>query len=362
MSLPYLRVSGTPFEQGAAHGEAFAELALHNLNVYFERLALEALLPRERVLEMAGRWLAIASSLDADYVAGLRGLAAGSRLGLTDVAVLNARYELLYSQFGLIGLARQRADGCTAFAVPPSASETGHALIGQNWDWIPDVRGVVIQSTSLDGARSLAFTEAGIFGAKIGLNDAGVGLAINGLTSTTDGWDRHALPLHARCWRVLAARSLDAAVATVAGTPRACSTNFVLGQAGRAPVDVEAAPDTASRMEAQDHPLVHANHFENPSAMGVLEAPSDLRPHSHSRQARLQALLGGGPVSLARARAALADHVGYPDSICFHENPLDPPQERYRTVTSVVMDLDALRLWATDGPPCQDSGQVFSLS
>ena len=35
---------------------------------------------------------------------------------------------------------------------------------------------------------TLAFTEAGIFGGKIGLNSAGLGLAINGITTVDDDW------------------------------------------------------------------------------------------------------------------------------------------------------------------------------
>ncbi|HEX2863292.1 MAG TPA: C45 family peptidase, partial [Deinococcales bacterium] len=210
MSLPVLDAGGTAEAQGAAHGEAFAGLARHNLEVYLSRLELEAHLPPPRVREMAARWLAVTEVRDPDFVAGMRGIALGSGLDLLDVAVLNGRYELLYSQFGIIGLERERrkVDGCTAFAIPPRASANGHALIGQNWDWIPEVKGVLVRTRFENGSRVLAFTEAGIFGGKIGLNDAGLGLAMNGLTSTADAWDRDALPLHARTWRALRARTL----------------------------------------------------------------------------------------------------------------------------------------------------------
>ncbi len=57
---------------------------------------------------------------------------------------------------------------------------------------------------SLDGLRTLSFTEAGIFGGKIGLNSAGLGLTVNGLTTTDDDWSRLSKPFHVRCYEICA--------------------------------------------------------------------------------------------------------------------------------------------------------------
>ena len=49
----------------------------------------------------------------------------------------------------------------------------------------------------------------------------------------------------------------------------------------------------------------------------------------------------------------LRDHVNWPNAICGHENPQDPPHERGQTVLSLVMDLTERAVWAAPGPPCE---------
>jgi hypothetical protein len=51
--------------------------------------------------------------------------------------------------------------------------------------------------------------------------------------------------------------------------------------------------------------------------------------------------------------AALRDSAGAPDAICRHPDPTQPPEERYATVVSVIIDLHAHTLWISDGPPDQ---------
>ena len=175
----------------------------------------------------------------------VRGIADGAGQPVDRIAALNVRYGILYSQFGQNATTVRVPDGCTAFAVAPEASLDGHLLVGENWDWIPEVRGALLHTTEADGFATLAFTEAGIFGGKIGLNSAGLGLVINGMTTTTDDWSRLSSPFHARCRAILRARDLDAATAVITAAPRACAANFLLAQAPDRIVDIEAAPDRA---------------------------------------------------------------------------------------------------------------------
>jgi isopenicillin-N N-acyltransferase-like protein len=57
------------------------------------------------------------------------------------------------------------------------------------------------------------------------------------------------------------------------------------------------------------------------------------------------------PHSVKGLQDIMRDKHGFPDSICFHPNPNDPPEERYMTVTAVVMDLQTHEIWLSDGPP-----------
>jgi isopenicillin-N N-acyltransferase-like protein len=358
VTLPVVHVDGEPFDQGRQHGLALRDQIAHNLDVYYDRFLREGQLEADEARARAARYIPLLDGLP--YFDALRGMAAGSGHELIDLLVLNVRYELLYYQYGVCGIGQP--DGCTAFAVLPGASANGHLLLGQNWDWIPEVKGAVLHTRELDGLETLAFTEAGIVGAKIGLNSAGLGLAINGLMSTSDDWSRLVWPFHVRCYEILRRRSLDEAVDVVVRGQRACSANFLLAQAPERAIDLEAAPDGVNELLPTDGALVHANHFVDPQALGIEEPVTERRPHTYWRHNRLRDLLDArAPVSIGDLEVSLRDHDNYPDGICRHENRADPPEEWCITLTSAIMDLQDLSLRLTEGPPCEHLYEAFSI-
>jgi isopenicillin-N N-acyltransferase-like protein len=358
MTLPFLQLRGSPYEQGRQHGAALREQIDHNLALYFARFAGEVRLGRDEVLDRATRYLAAIEIDCPEYYGGIRGIADGSGHRLQELAMLNVRYEILYYQFG----ANAMADGCTAFAVAPDVSANGHLLIGQNWDWIPGVQGALLHTSEPDGLQTLSFTEAGIFGGKIGLNSAGVGLAVNGLTTNGDDWSRLNAPFHARCYAILRARDFAQAIAAVTDAPRACTSNFMIAQAPNRIANVEAAPARARVIAADGGCLVHTNHLLDPAALDAAEPPSDLRPGSCRRFERMNTLIENHPIHLDDLQAALRDHDGQASSICRHVDPQRGPAEQYVTVISAIMDLEAQTLSISDGPPCANAYQLHQLS
>jgi isopenicillin-N N-acyltransferase-like protein len=359
MALPLVQLDGSPYEQGVQHGEALRERIGENLEIYFARFERELGLSRAETLGRAERYAAAVELQSPAYHAGMRGIADGSGFPFAAVAALNVRYELFYDEFQ----ERPIPDGCTAFALLPEATADGHLLLGENWDWVAGVRGAILRTAEPDGLRTLAFTEAGIFGGKIGLNSAGVGLAINGLTSHDDDWSRLRRPFHTRCYEILRCRTLEAAAAVVAGEERSCSANFLIARAPDQAVNLETSPGAARGSRCVGGCLVHANHFVDAPALGVEERNVETNPHSQRRHARLAALLAAErPVTLARLQAALRDHEGHPYSVCFHVDPAEPPHEYYESVASVIMDLHALTLSVTDGPPCRAEYVTFGIS
>lgn len=359
MALPLVRLEGAPYEQGVMHGEALRERIVANLEIYFARFERELGLSRAETLGRAERYAAAVALQSPAYHDGMRGIADGSGLPFAAVAALNVRYELFYDRF----VEKPVPDGCTAFALLPGATADGHLLVGENWDWIAGVRGAVVATAEPDGLRTLAFTEAGIFGGKIGLNSAGLGLAINGLTSRGDDWSRLRRPFHVRCYEILRRRDLDSAAAVVTGEERSCSANFLLAQAPDRVLNIETAPGSTLASGCVGGCLVHANHFVDAAALGIEERNVETNPHSQRRHARLAALLAAErPVTAARVQAALRDHEGHPYSVCFHIDPEEPPHEHYESVTSVIMDLHARTLAVTDGPPCQGEYVAHALS
>ncbi|MES2465140.1 MAG: C45 family peptidase [Armatimonadota bacterium] len=369
MTLPIVPLSGTPHQQGLEHGRVLKDRVRFNVALYFERFEREVGLRRAEVLRIADQYGAAISRQNPSYYAGMQGVAEGSGVDFGDIVALNVRYEILYYQFGknaIVAAATKSegvADGCTAFAVRPEATASGHLLIGQNWDWIPEVQGAVLQTTDQDGFQTLAYTESGIVGAKIGLNSEGLGLCINGMTTVDDDWSRLAKPFHVRCWEILRCRTLDDARMVISGETRSCSTNFLLAQIPDKVVDVEAAPDKINLLGCDRAGcLTHANHFADPDALGIKEAPNDRRIFSQRRSQRLSELLHDRlPLTIDTIQEALRDRQDDPFGICRHRNPAEPPEMHYTTVTAVVMDLTARTLHLTDGAPDTSPFQTVSL-
>jgi len=226
--------------------------------------------------------------------------------------------------------------------------------MGQNWDWIPQVEGLILHVRE-GGCELICFTEAGIVGGKVGLSSRGLGLAINGLISADDDWSRLGKPFHVRCYEILRARDLDEAVRIITQGERSCSANFLLAQVDSHMVDIEAAPLATRLLTPQRGFLAHTNHFLDPGALGVVEPPTEKRPYSQHRLERMNQLLSSKrPLSVSDLKSYLCDHDGYPHSICHHIDEREPPEEHYQTVVSVVMDLHERSISISAGPPCEN--------
>lgn len=357
MSLPVIQLSGTPYEQGLRHGKELKDLIKHNIDLYFDYFEEECKLPREEVLTRGEKYLKAIASQSPDFFKGMRGIADGSGFGINELAAVNVRFEIIYYQLMVKGM----TDGCTSFAISPNASANGHLIIGQNWDWIPGVKGAVLHTIDPDGLETLSFTEAGVFGGKIGFNTAGIGLAVNGMSTTEDDWSRLFKPFHARCYEILRSRDIDSAVRIVTGTKRSCSTNFLIAQLPDKVVDVESSPDKVRLLDPEKDLLVHTNHFLDPEVLGVTE-PSDERRRlsTHRRDRLLELLSANQPVSLEDIQGHLRDHDGYPNSVCRHLEPEDS-EERFETVVSVVADPKEQKLYICDGHPCTNAYQQISI-
>jgi len=328
-------------------------------------------LSNEEALAHAQNYLQVIRRVSPGYARAMEGVALGSKTKLLEIAALNVRYELMYSQFAKIGLKHlPLPGGCTAFGAMPQASDNRHVLLAQNWDWIPQVEGLFLKIRPETGPQVLCFTEAGVVGGKIGLNSEGIGLAINGLVSNKDNWERLRKPFHVRCWEILNSKTLRQTVGKIAGGERSCSANFLVGQQNKLGsgklVDVESAPQSTLTLSPENGVVTHTNHFSNPGKLGVKQVLDEERRSTLHRYRRINQLLtpirgGKEKLNMTKAEAILKDHEGKPESVCRHANPAFPEDERYQTVVSVIMDLYTGQLKATMGSPCENSYQTLRL-
>jgi isopenicillin-N N-acyltransferase-like protein len=370
--LKVLDFDSDPRERGKIHGREMRAEIRANLATYIERFKTGGAKPSE-VLEQSEAWAAFIARDNPEYAEEMQGIAAGSELSLTEIALLNARYELTYGVFGseaknLNKAATVEQEGCTSFGLMPEMTATGHTVIGENWDWLAKLQGRVfvmrVQRSSEPGVGKpdfVGFTEAGIAGCKIGVNAAGIGLCVNGLVTQRDGANGFRKPFHVRCREILDAWTFDKALLPVVQTDRTCSANFLIGHADGEIIDIEATPDYCSYIYPQGGMITHANHLV--SEKRIASEFERIAPHSLYRANRLERLLRGTgcKIGIEQIHSLLSDHFSAPASICRHPDMTLPEPKRVVSVTAAAIDLNARTLYVTDGPPCQSNFQAVPL-
>lgn len=358
--LPLVILTGTPIQRGRQHGEALSERIAANVALYSSRMRHDAGLSDADIAERTALYLDVFTRFDPDYRATMEGIAEGSGQSLSDIAMLNARFELLYSAWSAAKMDID-VDECTGFGSPRSASADAHLRIGQNWDWFPGVQGGLLAWRDGD-LSTLAYTEAGIAGAKIGLNSAGIGLCVNGLSSNFDDWKRGGLPFHLRTRRILASRGLEEAVGHATTEAPSCSANFLIGARDEGIANVESSPVASRRLTPDESQiLVHANHFVEPEVLGVVQTWKTEPVTTFHRAQRLTELFASPPVGTGTIKASLRDHEGGILGLCRHPAPEKPEHLRTHTAFSAILDLDEGELSYTDGPPCESQYTTVSL-
>jgi len=341
---PIITSEGDAYARGRSLGRAVPARVRRTVEAYLGLCAYHAGLDRARVLDEAARFIPAIEGLTPALLEEMRGIADGAGCDLREIVAINARTDLLH------GVARRPE--CTAVAVAPPASADGHVRIAQNWDWFAVLAGTTVLWALRrdDGPDVLTFTEAGIVG-KIGVNAAGLGLCVNLLMSDADH-PGPAAPMHVILRHVLdTARSVDAAVALIAATPRCTSCNHLLADRAGALADVEATPRGYRVARPAAGTLAHANHC---AADDLVAGDCGARdyPETVARGARAAALTRDRPIDEGAVRAILSDHATAPGSICLHADLDRPAEEQEESVASIICDLTAGTLDLADGPPC----------
>ncbi|WP_433633484.1 C45 family autoproteolytic acyltransferase/hydolase [Halomicrococcus sp. NG-SE-24] len=361
-SLEFVTLTGSPYDRGVTHGDRFATEIEANVNRYLDKFAHYDI-PAKRARELANEFIPLIDEAAPAYATEMRGIADGSGVPLEDISLLNARYEITYGAYADAAddTSPRRTDGCTSFGLRGPAVDDEGPYIGQNWDWIPDIDVFIMGVEQPDAPNHIALTEAGIVGGKIGVNEHGIGMVLNGLVSAMDGEQTFRTPYHVRFRNVLNATRLSKSIGALIETDRACSANVLLGNDVGELVNLEILPESANYLYPSDGVLTHANHIEGGKGDSQLER---ILPDTICRGPRLRRLFttAQSDLSMPDIEAALRDHVDNPTSICRHRDPAAPTQERSITRVSAILGLTERQISATNGPPCQASYQDYTLS
>lgn len=278
----------------------------------------------------------------------IRGIADGAGVPVREVAMLNARTELLAvaDPTGVV-------DECSSVvALPPG----GRPVAVQTWDWYDAMAEDWLHWTipHPDGTVVETVTEYGVLG-KIGVNSHGVGVLFNMLRHADDALaDERGLgfPVHLLSRQILdTAHDIDAAVAACQAVKTSASTSLTVVDAAGGAASVELFPDGPGVVRPEDGVLVRTNHFLSAEGRpGCLAA--GIGPSSEVRRSTLlKAFRGTVPTSAEEVVAAMEDHraVG---GVCAHPDRSMDPVLQHATLATVALDVTGRGLTVTAGGPC----------
>lgn len=282
----------------------------------------------------------------ADEIAGI---ADGAGIAVSRLAAINARTELLAiaSPDGI--------DECsTVVALPPE----GPPVAAQTWDWYDDMRDnwLVWTIPFPDGRRIQTMTEYGVL-AKVGVNDAGLGVMLNLLRHVADDQlslgtqARVGFPIHLLLRTLLEeARTVAEARALIGARSYSASSALTVADRGGDAVSFEVFPTGLGEVAPTDGLLVRTNHFVSEvGAPGCRGARRDR--NSWVRRDALLAALSAETASAQTVVAAMCHHD--PEgSVCLHPDPTSLLEPTATLATCQVDPVNA-RLDVSPGGPCR---------
>lgn len=351
--FPLVVAAGTPEQRGRMYGFGAKELIHRSISAYEKVFHHSVGWSWDEVRGHARRFSKVIEEFSPSSFREMHGIAEGAGLHIDDVIALNTRSEIMF----LSPATTLPPMECSSFALMPESTTHRLPVIGQNWDWLEHARHttVLLQVRRDDGPDFLTLVEAGLL-AKVGLNEAGVGLCTNTLIS--DGAEGGSgVPYHLLLRSVLDDERGESAVARIEATPRANSANYVVADTSGFCVDLETtpAPGGTRRFEPSGT-FAHTNHFLASELTGV-DRYVARKSHTLDRLDNLRRALDEASheraLDVDGLAQVLSDHGDYPGSVCLHGDPDYPVEERSRTIAGIVLDLATSSMHVAPGNPCE---------
>jgi len=333
--LPVLFLEGSPERRGLVHGRAFGQ-RIHRYVRRVQEIYSEQGIAWGEALAKAESYLPVLQDKEPEALQELAGIARGADLPVNAIVAINAPHEL------------RLAGGCTTIVALPSATQSGHTLVGKNYDepyqrLKTDALFVVAPEKR---PRFVTLASVGTL-SRDGFNERGTVLLGNGLSGPKDG-QAQGIPFPILRRHLLVQPGVMEVGETLAALPRSHACNYTVASSHGEARAFEASVDTVYSVAPESGLLVHTNHFIAPDAVTLGDGRMSGSEHSRFRLGRVKALLQPkvGRLTLEDIHRTLADHGGYPGSICSHG-------QGGGSLASYWMDLEEQVFCVKNGPPCE---------
>ena len=351
MKFKEIIIRGTAYERGLTYGQMCRDEIAVSIESYRRLFEDMKGIKWEDARKVSEHYLSLTRDFQPCYVEEMQGIADGAGVELLDIAALNARTEIMYAQYEGKG-----AGECTSLSLMAPATEGGRVIAAQNWDYSITLRDsvVIVHVYSDDRPNFVMVTEAGMIGG-IGMNDQGIAVLLNALTTTTPC---QGLPLRPRMRAMLEAETLSDAYVKGGSVPVSVANLIATHKDGVA-IGFEMDAKTVEPLIPEDGVLLHTNCYLGPRM--YLNNDVNHRGSSYIRLQRAKTLVKEryGMITVEDVKRILCDHIGYPYSICTHENMKDLFIERDATNFSVIMDLTEGCMYLAPGNPCENEYERY---
>ena len=353
MKFPFFQVEGDAYETGFQYGQLVKEQVHKSIDVYRTIFLERSDIQWNKALEVAETYVPVIQEYDAGAIDEMRGIAEGAETRFLDIVAINCNSEILHPD--------QFLSGCTAIAVLPDVSLSGHTLLGQNYDWnaalIDSI--ILLEVKRKGGIRSFNFIEAGMVPTN-GMNSAGIGIVGNCLG--TDELPKVGIPFAFYRRKILSSKNIYSAIEAIAMAKRSRSSHTMIGSRQGFVIGIEANPEEFYTLYPDRGLLAHANHFISPDFREKDTMKARL-VDSLYRDWRMKQILEPkrGKIEVSDLKEALRDHFGYPRSICRHSEGFKHKSQNAMTVGSYIMDLDTGEIQIAAGNPCEVKYEKYRL-
>ena len=243
--------------------------------------------------------------------------------------------------------------GCTDMAARGKATIDGTTLIAHTNDLSPKTETMlVILKVQAGSEPEFLGVSVGGIAISAGYNAARISLTGNQLDSNDV---RPGVPRLLVVRAILGSSTLNEAMTHCLLPSRASNYNNVLADASGEVYSMEGSATDLEAIYIADDVMAHTNHYLSPS-MRRFERDRSSLANSIIRYNRASYLLrqNYGKLTPQLFKTLLADHAGYPTSICKHGLET-------HTVFSIIIQIETLKAWIGRGHACETEYVEYQL-
>jgi len=278
------------------------------------------------------------------YIEELHGIAEGSGVPFD---------ELFISMCEELWETPPNGKGCTDMAARGRATLDGSTLVAHTNDLSASSEdGLVILKVKAGDEPEFIGVSSGGVGISAGFNAAKISLTGNQLDSNDV---RHGVPRLLVVRAILGSKHLSEAMSHCLLKERASSYNNVIADGTGEVYSMEGSATDIEAIYIEKDYMAHANHYTHPTMRRFELDRSDIA-NSIIRHNRAEYLLkeNYGKLTPDLFKKLLADHAGFPTSICKHGLTSV-------TVFSIIIQVETLTAWIGRGHACETEYYEYKL-